>query len=199
MQTLFIVDRPDAAYEVCTKFAPNCAESQSSAPDSLLTSQRQQNNQSSANIEQRSLSGRARAADTQASASSSSLRNFMVDAAGASSDRSAGRGPPMSRGDSGESLGNSDDEYYDSINSGDENEMTTMMPIETLTPKIFTPVFNREPGIDYPEVEENTIQPVLNTTTFSTIVNGVKIKSLPGPRGKIYLFFENSLTIIDYF
>lgn len=115
----------------------------------------------------------------------------------------------MSHHDSGESDGlggiglNGEEDYYDSITSGDEfesrlNRTRPLSPEPAYNPEPgihdIEPPFNPEPGIHYDENEEvdhsSRVAPLApetettsNSTTFSTIVNGVKIKSLPGPRG----------------
>jgi hypothetical protein len=107
----------------------------------------------------------------------------------------------MSRDNSGEDglglgLGfNGEDDYYDSLTSDDEGNGNQPIRNRTFTP--VEPVFNPEPGIDdkwnaaaSPTLNqeetgehENHSPAASNEANFTTIINGVKIKSLPGPRG----------------
>lgn len=217
-----IADRPDAAYEVCVKFAPNCEGGQSNTVTSSVngavrtsssftsssssgSSNLSSANRNEANVNQRSnSSGRAtshgRASDQSSSSSNlnertssvnrNSLRNLGI---GSSGSGSAQFDVNMAR-DSGESDGlggfNNEDEYYDSLNSEDENDPNSHNN-RTVVSSQFEPT---EPGIIYPVIDRNFEEtfeenrPVSNTTTFSTVVNGVKIKSLPGPRGDFERF-----------
>lgn len=192
-----IADRPDAAYEICSRFAPNCAGGQSLSSGSSSTVQRDSSNQSTstANIEHRSLSnGRGRSAS---SSNYNAITNFRAGASASSADRLNVDVPVRSRDDSAESddLGSdlhNEEDYYDSISSGNENEEPTSRPFIPTTSAPFVEVYNPEPGIDDDDSDvhygngfsNNDRAPVSNTTTYSTIVNGVKIKSLPGPRGE---------------
>lgn len=89
---------------------------------------------------------------------------------------------------------NGEDDYYDSLNSGNEDDIfgagNTMRP-STPAPydqDVYTPEsnFNLE-NIDFNQAGsgdyENTVVSETETGNFTTIVNGVKLKSLPGPRG----------------
>lgn len=208
---MMIADRPDSAYEICSRYAPNCSGGRSLPIEAMrlaASSQREARNQStsSAAIEQKSLpksrsSSSRRLNDPPASSANgyNAIRSFRNEAANGRGNSDANL---ISRDDSGESDGlggvgvgfNSEDDYYDSLNSGDENELPVSRPIPSTTSKPFVEVYNPEPGIDDnvfngsqdPGSYENerAAAPVSNATTFSTIVNGVKIKSLPGPRGK---------------
>lgn len=102
----------------------------------------------------------------------------------------------MSRDSSGENdegagLGfNTEDEYYDSLNPPDRTHSESFTErTRTDSEDYLPPVYNPEPGIDASVYERNfgsdanDTGSTSNATTFSTIINGVKIKSLPGPRG----------------
>lgn len=140
--------------------------------------------------------------ERRSSADRDFIRNIGFSSSGLGASGSAAEAPIISHSDSGESDGlgagfNGEDEYYDTLSSGDENEMANGRHNRTRTSQPsstpFTPVYNPEPGIfepvvdreeSYDRVSENeNAEASSNTSTFSTIVNGVKIKSLPGPRG----------------
>lgn len=226
-----IADRPDSAYEICTKYAPSCSGGQSasingnsngasrssssysSSSQTGSSSSQSASSRSEAALEQRSMvNGRhvspprntespavlasRNQIDRTTSIDRNAFRNLGIDSAAASGSLNIGAAP-MSRDNSGESDGlgasfNGEDDYYDSINSGDENESLNNRSSVARTSSPIAPVYNPEPGIDMGEPEENCEPGITcvdkppttsNTTTFSTIVNGVKIKSLPGPRG----------------
>lgn len=237
-----IADRPDAAYEVCTKYAPNCPGGQSTSASSLSGSRGSASSSSggssrgslsrspSTMFQREESSGRqtssSRNAGSSHNAASSNQGSFSsnqgafsnglgLDASAASrnlnrngnrnsfdaisnlelpSQALNGASASVSRDNSGESDGmgislNGEDDYYDSLNSADENEMSSARPNRTRP--LIEPVYNPEPGIHdlIPEGEFDEANVVnenasSEATTFSTIVNGVKIKSLPGPRGK---------------
>lgn len=209
-----IADRPDTAYEICSRFAPNCAGGQSFSSGSLSNIQRDSTNQStsSANIEHRSLTngrggtqGRASNMAGSSSTNYNAITNFRTGASASSADRLSVDAPVRSRDDSAESDGlgadfNNEEDYYDSLSSGNENEEPKSRPT---TSAPFVEVYNPEPGIDDIDSDinygngfsNNDRSPVSNTTTYSTIVNGVKIKSLPGPRGVWCAFKYNSLAM----
>lgn len=227
VQTLMIADRPDSAYEVCTKFAPNCSgsqtfsvidESDNGSSRSISSSQRGENSVSRSNLEQNSSANgniNGRGLDTAASSSTvnernrplelNSVRNFGITASKSAVSGNLnmnGDASLMSRDNSAESDGlglgfNGEDEYYDSLNSGDENEISSSQFNRTRisTPDVpVVPIYNPEPGLninDYDDdfdgrnTENENTSKTFNTSTFSTVVNGVKIKSLPGPRGSL--------------
>lgn len=193
-----IADRPDAAYEICTKYAPSCSGAQMHVNGNSWTIRSSTTNNSnkedipraSVNVEKKALVNRG---NTQAKDLSSSLGAF--GASSSSSSSSYGfhsDGAAMSRDNSGESDGlglglHGEEDYYDSLSSGDENESN--QTVTSLPPE---PVYNPEPGIDDYDSNKNVNEEVIdteqvasssNTSSFSTVVNGVKIKSLPGPRG----------------
>lgn len=102
----------------------------------------------------------------------------------------------MSRDSSGENedgIGsgfNSEDEYYDSLNPPDRSQAESFTErTRAESENNLPPLYNPEPGIDASVYERNfgsasnDSDGTSEATTFSTIVNGVKIKSLPGPRG----------------
>lgn len=234
-----IADRPDSAYEVCSRFAPDCT---GQPAHSVLKTERQ--SPSPSNKKGKKTSGRNVASSDQASKSNTRKRNqndrshsirnldllssslkFNSDAALVSRDNSAESDGLGGVGFHGE------EDYYDSLNSGDENEPSTPRPNGTRSTKPpepginYEPVYNPEPGINSeplynpePGINYETVnnpepginnEPVFipesempesdsessykdsssegssvsNTSVFSTVVNGVKIKSLPGPRG----------------
>lgn len=228
-----IADRPDAAYEVCTKYAPNCPGGQStsarsSSSSSSSSGSRGSLSRSSSTMFQREESSGRQASSSRNAGSSQSAagsnhgafsNDLGLDASAATrnlnrngnrnsfdaianlelpSQALNGASASVSRDNSGESDGmgislNGEDDYYDSLNSGDENEMSNARPNRTRP--LIEPVYNPEPGIHdiIPEGEFDEANPEnenasdsSEATTFSTIVNGVKIKSLPGPRGKFY-------------
>lgn len=198
IQALMIADRPDAAYEVCTKYAPNCAgnfqanviSAQSSSTSS--SSSQSSSSRRSSSTQATSQNGSSKANKTRTAKEKKKSSNILkkVDLSRSGSLNLMPR-DGVSSGES-DALGfNSEDDYYDSLNPGrapvTENYIERR-PIE--------PIENPEPGIDEAVYEENfnnaasaTEQPSLpvysqsNASTFSTIVNGVKLKSLPGPRG----------------
>lgn len=252
-----ITDRPDSAYEICSKFAPNCigesrvSEENAGRSSSSLSSSSSSSRQGSSGAQNRaepasrsqqngrdngrsnSNSATSRTGDTgrefaasrtsnqngnSASSRSSNngdrrgsadrgliRNNIFSSSSGLASSGSVTETPLMSRDDSAESDGlgasfNGEDEYYDTLNSGDENNMANGRHNRTRTlqpsPIPFTPIFNSEARITEPELSEADREDSYarasehenddtssNTSTFSTIVNGVKIKSLPGPRG----------------
>lgn len=122
-------------------------------------------------------------------------------------------GPTNSFRDSGESdVGialNGEEDYYDSLSSRDDNELLNSESNRT-GPLNTDPAYNPEPGIHYNEPLFNPEPSIHNqnndqnanvdslgggtssNSTYSTIVNGVKIKSLPGPRGiySAYIFIS---------
>lgn len=215
IQTLFITDKPDSAYEVCNKFAPNCINPQTSSRRSESKTTSSKTSSSKKSSKSRSKKSQKRPSSDQASSQNdryfverTSLRNF-----GASSVTESGVLSQYSGESDGLGIGiNGEDDYYDSMNSADENEMLNTRTNRTrpLTPDLvynpepgiheieppynpepgihdMEPPFNPEPGIHYPDIDHDSS--AFETTTFSTVVNGVKIKSLPGPRGKIPLTF----------
>lgn len=207
-----IADRPDSAYDVCTKFAPDCAGEhlQSVASKSAGTRPTSHKKEKKSNSRNAVSSDQAHVSiDSSLNSNlgrSSSIRNlgltssdvlkFNTDATLVSRDNSA-----ESDDLGGVSL-HGEEDYYDSLNSGDElsnprpNNTRTAYPLEPVynpEPGVnFEPIYNPEPGINendvdtsYKEVSENDSSSVfMNTTAFSTVVNGVRIKSLPGPRGR---------------
>lgn len=216
-----ITDRPDSAYETCTKYAPNCVNPQRVAAKPKESSSKTSKSTSSSKKEKSSKSRtkitKQRASSDQAAGSSyrgfdslsasrndrnfverTSLRNF---AASAFTESSISHDSDIDSDGLGIGLGgNGEDDYYDSLNSGDDIELTNSRPNRTrpLSPEpVYNPEpgihdiepLNREPGIYYPDFDQSPNIPEVeapetsNSTSFSTIVNGVKIKTLPGPRG----------------
>lgn len=216
-----IADRPDAAYEICTKYAPNCSGGQAEIGSSTTHQEESSSKQSRSQSEQktsskgksnskkkssksnsteqpRTSSNKRRSSVAESlqnlefSTRASNLLNLHADAALVSRDNSA----------ESDGLGaafNVEEDYYDSLNSGDETEATNSQFNKTRTPIFIEPIDNPEPGIHYiepvynpePGIDDNfdngfiESDNVSNTTQFSAIVNGVKIKSLPGPRGML--------------
>lgn len=194
-----ITDKPDSAYEVCTKFAPDCSGQNSSI--------------NIARIEPSSSTFLKKGKKSKA-------KNFQNDRSGSLGNLGLLSSPNslkinndatlVSRDNSGESDGgvgfHGEEDYYDSLNSGDETELMSSRPNNSRTAQPRTePVFNPEPGLNLepvnipepgfneydsdttvnqasPETDNSEVS--ANTTIFSTVVNGVKIKSLPGPRGE---------------
>ena len=286
-----VADRPDAAYEICTRYAPNCEGTQGSSSSSSRS--RSSGSQSSGSLEG-SFSGQSSGSRSESSSgqsgastggstsqssgifssgilsgSSSSQSSRSADSGSRSGDSNSkitgdqsssqstyvnGRSQAnnsatprvqndrssgvdggrfrdiavSSSGDlngnlgsnvlthdfSGESDGglggfNSEDDYYDSMNTvGERPGLGTFVerkPIE--------PVYNPEPGIDdnvynnaydrqyenaSSQVEDSQYPSTSNTTTYSTIVNGVKLTSLPGPRGFLLIFTQPAIFLILY-
>lgn len=164
VQTLLVSDRPDSAYDVCTKFAPNCDDGSGFTtintanvrPEEIrinpnpppVQRQNETSNTSSQDLLKSLGSG----------VSSVVVNNLRIDSNYEETDDGF----------------NTEDEYYDSLGNGNGRNYTTtpyyVPRIEDVT----------EPGIFYPRP---TTAKEEETTTFAAIVNGVKIKSLPGPRG----------------
>lgn len=184
IQTLFVADRPDIAYDICTKYAPNCnggsyrvineqSVYSSSATETPRSSSSSQSNSRSSSSSSSSSIGRQ---NSSSGNSRSNLRNL-----------ENGRDQYE---DTDEGF-NSEDEYYDSfttVNSVQRrNNSSQFVTSSTYAPPIETVDYVTEPGIDYEPSQTDSYNSVeeesFSTTTFSTIVNGVKIKSLPGPRG----------------
>ena len=244
-----IADRPDPAYEICTKFAPDCSPGQES--QSSVTSIRESTRSSSSNVSRKksrkSNSRNAVSADQASELNgrslnqndrSSSIRNLGLLSSGLTSSNMLKLNADatlVSRDNSAESDGlgegglHGEEDYYDSLNSADENEQLNSRPNSTRTAINVEPVYNPEPGINYepvynpepginydpvynpepginyepvynpePGIDENdsdtntyesendSASGFSNASVFSTVVNGVKIKSLPGPRGNYF-------------
>jgi collagen type V/XI/XXIV/XXVII, alpha len=277
VQTLMIADRPDAAYEICSKYAPGCSGDSSSSSsrveqssssslsngsenDSRIREEenRRREEENRRRIEEsrrRDEENRRREEEARRSEDENRRRNeesrrveenrraneeklrqqneanenrrggasngsrTQTNSADRSSILNAGlsstniNNDARARDDSGESEGlglglglgnfNGEDDYYDSLTSGDENENFNRPNRNRTSPPV-VPVFNPQPETDDEERDfdlstnanredsngdgfspnENVPSSSLpNTANFTTIVNGVKIKSLPGPRG----------------
>lgn len=168
IQTLLLTDRPDSAYEICTKFSPNCGDSR------ILTSvQNEISNilEDSIIIKTNPPVERQNTSETNDQPALGSPRNLGVSSAIVNNLRI-----DNNYDDNDEGF-NSEDEYYDSI--GLQNYTTTTT---VYSPPKSEYEYVTEPGIHYPQhtTPESAVD---ETTPFSTFVNGVKIKSLPGPRG----------------
>lgn len=233
VQTLMVADRPDAAYETCTKYAPNCAggsSAQSSGSASSTSSgsirrtssrnsldrssssssinrsassgsiSRSSSSRNVASSRQAAVNGRstvnATAPPRTATERSYDLRNIEISSLGSGSGSNIAATHQMSRDSSGENedgigLGfNSEDEYYDSLNPPDRSHSESFTErTRAESENNLPPLYNPEPGIDASVYERNfgsaanESDGTSEATTFSTIINGVKIKSLPGPRG----------------
>lgn len=224
-----ITDRPDSAYDICTKYAPNCSGQESQLTDggtsgstrtfssSSVQGERSSSARNGASSDQGTLSnhfsgsrGNLNLNEQSGSESRSSARNIGLSSVGLSSASSISLNTEstlMSQDISGESDGlgagfNGEDDYYDSLNSGDENETTNSRHNRTRTVPPIEPVYYPEPGQNEREVgenaggesSENENAPVTtNTSVFTTIVNGVKMKSLPGPRGNLTVEFNENV------
>lgn len=224
-----IADRPDSAYDICTKYAPNCLDQVSQLTDggtsgstrtfssSSVQRERSSSARNGASSDQGTLTnnfsgsrGNLNLNEQSGSESRSSARNIGLSSVGLSSASSISLNTEstlMSQDISGESDGlgagfNGEDDYYDSLNSGDENESTNSRPNRTRTAPPIEPVYNPEPRQNENEIgenvggesSENENAPVTtNTSVFTTIVNGVKMKSLPGPRGNLTIDFNENV------
>lgn len=267
-----IADRPDAAYEICTKYAPDCSggagsssrvvegstrtsgsriEIDSRARDEENRRQEEENRrrqeetrrqqeenrrreeesrrrneenarrleesrklneeklrqQNEANLQQRGGASSVSTARNQSgrtnSRDRSTIRNIGISSSNVNSDTEVMSRDISSESDSlgiGLGLGfNGEDDYYDSLASGDENESINR-PNKNRTSRPNTPVYNPDSGFDNrergyetsdmenEEVNRNGLSSEnsslsTSTSNFTTIINGVKIKSLPGPRG----------------
>lgn len=215
IQTLLIADRPDSAYEVCKTYAPNCINPQlvsKQSENKIKTSKSSSSSKREKSSKSRTVTSKKRASSDQAIGSNYRDRNtadiswndrrFVESTSHRSFGESSVRESTIQSHDSGESDGlgialNGEDDYYDSLTSGDERESTNSRSNKTrpLSPEPsynpepgihdVEPPFNPEPGIHYPDIDidQDAGGETSPNTTFSTIVNGVKIKSLPGPRG----------------
>lgn len=213
-----IADRPDSAYDVCTKFAPNCYGQESSSAlgagssattrtsSSTIQSERGSRLRNEASSDQGSISSTFSGSRTNLDRGEqygdrNSARNIGFSSVGLSSASSISLNTEstLSQDISGESDGlgagyNGEDEYYDSINSGDENDSTNSGARlnRTRTATQIEPVYNYEPGLNENRQNENAGGATsesgnsavsTNTSVFTTVINGVRMKSLPGPRG----------------
>lgn len=205
VQALMIADRPDSAYDVCSKFAPNCLDESSQIVDGRRSGT---SRTSSSTVQgERSFSSRNGASSNQGPPSDSrinlnldeqlsrsSARNIGLSSVGLSSENSINLNTEstlISQDISGESDGlgagfNGEDDYYDSLNSVNDNDLgnANARSNKTRTVTQLEPTYNPEPGLADNELDDSEIATVsTNNSVFTTIVNGVRMKSLPGPRG----------------
>lgn len=196
IQTLFVADRPDISYDICTRFAPNCNNgvyTLNSYDNSVYSSTATESSRSSSSSYSSSSSNSNQSQGSSSSSFSSSSASSSNNRQNGSRLRNLESGAPYR--DNYEDIEegfNSEDEYYDSIptiNGRRQNGSSQFVPSSsTYSPPIQSVDFVTEPGIFYepPQIDStNSAEEEDNSSnaTFSTIVNGVKIKSLPGPRG----------------
>lgn len=168
VQTLLVSDRPDSAYEICTRFAPGCNDG-----SGVFTTL---NTATTIKPEEIRLKPNP---PVQEQNSTSEVSNGLLKSLGPVSSAVVNNLRIDNNYDETDDGFNTEDEYYDSIGqngNGRNFTTTTYSP-----PRIDEYV--TEPGIYYPRPSPTTPEWIEETTTFSTVVNGVKIKSLPGPRG----------------
>lgn len=117
-----VTDVPDSAYEICTKYAPNCPEG--SSYDALSQDNIQTSSQSSRSSTRKSKSKKKNKSKSGSKTFSNQMesdidrRNLRVNDAAASRDNSLEIDNLL------DGLGiNGEDDYYDSLNSGNENEI----------------------------------------------------------------------------
>jgi collagen type V/XI/XXIV/XXVII alpha len=187
LQLLTITNVPDSAYELCSKYAPDCTGGYvEESTYTAATTSRKNSSKSSGKSKSKSKSSKRKSRD-----------RTMVRVNDESHDNSLEL----------ENLGlgfNGEDDYYDSLNSGNEEDVfragTTLRPTtirydrEDTSDAPDTPDeenYNPEVSFNHDEYggQEYDSASVHDTTSesgnFSTVINGVKLKSLPGPRGII--------------
>jgi len=241
IQLLMIADKPDAAYELCTKYAPNCAgSSQSSSRQSSSSSFSSSNRGSSSGSSQGSSSGSSQGSISGSSGSSGSSQGSSSGSRASSSrnasSRSSGRNSGGAQGSrrvvtssfhadsaaggshdnsaemDGLDLGfHSEDDYYDSLNSESENGAFEIPPNgndngirnqvqptqRPPNPEYDLAAINEDGRVgehdedEVTEINESAATVNVSFPSFSTVVNGVKLKSLPGPRGGCFKGIRN--------
>ncbi len=214
-----VTDVPDSAYELCSKYAPNCDDT-----SSAITSNK---NSQSSSKKSKDKSKSKSSKKSRKNASSSDLSSSFANAQLERNLRISRQGFPVQESSVElENAGfgfNGEDDYYDSLNSGNEEGVFgPLNPAENPVPP-YNPQFeNNYPESSIPSynpqydnnnynesyqenqnasnenvrfffcIFENLFHYKLidQNSSFTTIVNGVKMKSLPGPRGRKFSIID---------
>lgn len=156
-----VTDAPDSAYELCTKYAPNCDDSSSTSSTFTINQQtkKSESSQTSKKSKNKSKSGKKNKKSSSSAASSSNSeitrnlkpnRRQIVSQDNSVELESAGFGF------------NGEDDYYDSLNSGNEDAVfgteRPILPFNPVEPNFeneFDESLNQEPGLTVENVKNS--------------------------------------------